>query len=80
VAQADGVPVAGRYPTSSWSPGERIVDARVLALPANPATGGYRILVGLYSPANGERLPIAGSGADSYQIARLRIDAEGIGH
>ncbi|GIW05759.1 MAG: hypothetical protein KatS3mg060_0564 [Dehalococcoidia bacterium] len=51
VAQADGPPDGGRYPTSLWSPGETIVDRR--SLPAVPA---LRVAVWLYDPLSGARL------------------------
>ncbi|RME72936.1 MAG: phospholipid carrier-dependent glycosyltransferase [Chloroflexi bacterium] len=55
----DGPPVQGDYPTSLWSPGEIIVDVHPLDLSNLPA-GTYRLLVGLYNPATGERLPAFG--------------------
>jgi hypothetical protein len=51
VAQADGPPDAGRYPTSLWSPGETIQDRRSL-----PGAAAVRIAIWLYDPVNGERL------------------------
>jgi hypothetical protein len=80
VAQADGVPVAGRYPTSVWAPGERIVDARALRLPADLLAGEYRVLVGLYNPSDGQRLPVTTTGADSYVLGRLHITMDGSDH
>ena len=62
VAQADGVPVGGRYPTSAWAPGEHIIDARRVVLPADIPPGTYRLLGGLYNPADGRRLSVDGTG------------------
>jgi hypothetical protein len=56
----DGPPVGGDYPTSSWAPGEIIVDQHRLAL-SRLAPGRYRLLVGLYNPATDERLPAFGA-------------------
>lgn len=50
VAQFDGPPLAGLWPTSQWSPGALVVDSRQLQLPADLPAGAYRILVGLYDP------------------------------
>lgn len=57
VAQADGPPANGAYPSSLWDTDEIIVDHR--ALPALPP-GAYSLWVGLYRPDTGERLPAAG--------------------
>jgi hypothetical protein len=56
----DGPPVEGDYPTSLWAPGEIIVDLHRLDL-SRLAPGQYRLIVGLYNPLTGERLPASGS-------------------
>jgi hypothetical protein len=53
---ADGPPVGGDYPTSLWSPGEMIVDERLIFTEGIPP-GTYRLSVGMYLPETGERLP-----------------------
>jgi len=57
VAQADGPPINGDYPTSYWATGETIVDPHVLDV-AHMDPGTYRIQVGLYLLEGGERLPV----------------------
>ena len=57
-AQHDGEPVGGSRPTSSWQPGEEVTDHHGLALPADLPPGEYRLAVGLYDVATGERLPV----------------------
>ncbi len=57
VAQADGQPVNGAYPTSWWLPGQVIEDAREVALSGLPA-GAYQLALGVYDLASGERLPV----------------------
>ncbi len=52
VTQDDRQPRDGSYPTSIWSAGEQIRDRHVISAPP----GLYRIVVGLYDPANGARL------------------------
>jgi len=52
----DGPPVQGDYPTSLWSPNEIIIDTHPLDL-TMLASGTYNLLVGLYNPTTGERLP-----------------------
>lgn len=48
VAQHDGPPLGGRYPTSVWQRGEALLDAVRLTLPPDLPAGRYRLLVGLY--------------------------------
>ena len=61
VAQKDGQPFDGRYPTSTWPPGELFVEERFL--PAVP-DGEYRIFIGWYThQVNGwERLSTVAQG------------------
>jgi hypothetical protein len=56
VAQHDGVPVLWAYPTGAWQEGEIVADRIVLALPADLPEGVYRLWLGLYGEADGERL------------------------
>ena len=56
VAQADGPPLAGWYPTSWWAPGEWVVDDHSFALPPTLSPGNYHLVAGLYDPLSGQRL------------------------
>lgn len=58
LAQFDGQPLEGSYPTSRWIPGELIKDSYPLLLPADASPGPYRVLLGLYNEASGARLPV----------------------
>jgi hypothetical protein len=58
VAQADGPPVEGLYPTSFWEVGEEILDRRRVSL-ADLSPGNYQIRLGWYDLATGQRLPVA---------------------
>jgi hypothetical protein len=58
--QRDGQPLDTRRPTDAWLPGERIEDRRDLPIRTDAPPGRYRLLAGLYAPATGQRLPIAG--------------------
>ena len=53
-AQSDSVPADGAAPTQSWLPGEVVIDRHTLK---PPARGAYRLVVGMYDPASGQRLP-----------------------
>lgn len=46
VAQHDGVPSFGRYPTTAWQPGALIVDVHTIRVDAPPGT--YALVVGMY--------------------------------
>jgi len=48
VAQADGPPLDGWYPTSFWSPSQVIVDERTFPVPVDLPIGSYDLFVGLY--------------------------------
>ncbi len=69
IAQVDGPPVGGRYPSSAWTPGQIVVDSRAIALPKGVDPAGVQVAVGLYTPADGVRLPITDA-----QGARLSDD------
>jgi hypothetical protein len=57
LAQGDGPPVGGDYPTYVWQPGEWIDDRHVIALPPELPAGTYRLTAGLYDLATLHRLP-----------------------
>jgi hypothetical protein len=57
LAQSDAPPQQGRYPTSIWAAGERVIDQKFVTIPYNAPTGEATLLVGVYDPATGERLP-----------------------
>jgi hypothetical protein len=73
VAQGDGVPVDGRYPTSAWEVGESIIDPHSLILPPNLPDGEYRLVVGLYNPQDGSRLLLAELETDFVLLEQLRV-------
>ena len=56
VAQDDGPPGDPYFPTSTWLPGARVLDARHLAGPGDAAPGDYRLVVGLYHQPTQQRL------------------------
>jgi len=57
VAQQDGPPLDGRYPTSAWSVGDVVSERRSVTLPDTIAPGTYSVIVGWYAQPSGERLP-----------------------
>ncbi len=56
VAGFDGPPFTGDLPTTYWRPEQNLKDVHLLDLSQVPP-GNYRLLVGLYNPQTGERLP-----------------------
>jgi 4-amino-4-deoxy-L-arabinose transferase-like glycosyltransferase len=75
VAQQDGPPLAGRYPTSLWEPGEIIRDQ--VQFPWNGlAPGRYELVVGWYDLASGERLPVAGSPDGALRLQVFEVESE----
>jgi hypothetical protein len=61
LAQADGPPAAGLYPTSRWDPGDLIDEERLLGIPPDTPPGVYRVLLGLYSQPDLKRLTVRGA-------------------
>jgi hypothetical protein len=60
VAQHDGQPLEGFYPTSFWDTGEVVRDQIDVAVDASVPAGEYELVAGMYLPATGERLPVLG--------------------
>lgn len=56
LAQTDGEPLNGDWPTSAWEPGQAFVDLRQLRIPTDLPLGGYFFKVGWYDPMTGARL------------------------
>jgi hypothetical protein len=62
VAQSDGPPLAGTWPTSLWPTGHRLSETRTIALPSDLPPGEYEVVAGLYDPVTGRRVRLAGGG------------------
>lgn len=74
-AQWDNPPQAGRYPTSAWAAQDRVIDRYRLELRPGAPPGEYRLLVGMYDPATGDRLPVTINGqpqpSGAIELSRL---------
>lgn len=57
-AQRDQLPDGGAYSLQRWLPGEVVADRVQLILPRALPPGRYDLLIGMYHPATGERLPL----------------------
>lgn len=80
IAQADGPPVNGRYPTVVWRAGELIRETRLLEVPAGAPPGQYEVALGWYLLETGERLQAVDREGNSLEqdayVASLRIARE----
>jgi hypothetical protein len=61
--QGDGDPVHGLRLTSSWRPGEVIVDQHTVPLKTDLPLGDYALYIGLYQRDTGERVAVTVDGA-----------------
>lgn len=68
LAQADGPPVSGHWPTRAWLPGEVVQDSR--PLPPTPGPVAH-LAIGLYDPATGQRLR-------AFNSAEARLDNDAV--
>jgi hypothetical protein len=68
VAQGDGPPLMGDYPTRLWAPGEVITDPHPLTLPPDLSSGSYRLFVGMYNLETLNRLARLDGTGDSIEI------------
>jgi len=78
VAQHDAIPLAGSLPTTSWpgSPEDNpqlITDRFAVQLPEDLPDGQYRVITGLYNPADGRRLRALDPAADHIEIGILEV-------
>jgi mannosyltransferase len=67
-AQSDGPPAGGRSPTHSRSGGDPVD----VPQPLDAAPGEYRVVVGLYDPPTGARLPLP-TGADHVDLGGMAL-------
>jgi hypothetical protein len=78
VGQHDFPPVWGMRPTSSWQPGEYLVDVHDVRLldGVSPSPREAQLMVGLYDPDTLERVLLAGGGdaAQLEAVIELRLD------
>ncbi len=79
VAQHDGIPADGTEPTTAWAIGEYITDPLQISLPPDLSPGEYSVVVGVYLPATGTRLPILKEHSpvgDSFTLGMINVDSE----
>lgn len=72
VTQGDAPPLNGRYPTTFWAEGEYLQDVHIFGLLQDMPSGTYEMVVGLYDPVTGLRLPLV-NGGDAVTIGVITI-------
>ncbi len=73
VAQHDGQPEGGQYPTSIWGVGEVVATAHPLSLPPD-VSGPYTIYAGLYTWPDLVRLPATQAGVPAEEGRALVVE------
>jgi hypothetical protein len=59
IAQGDGWPLEGRFPTSSWRAGDLVADRHTITVPAGVCGGlTHQLAVGMYLPETVQRIPL----------------------
>jgi hypothetical protein len=72
LAQHDGPPRQGWYPTTVWQAGDRVPDTHPLKIPADLPPGTYPLWAGLYRVVDGVRLTVEGpEGAYPHNLVPL---------
>jgi hypothetical protein len=62
-------------PTSQWKPGQTIEYLRTMFVPKFPYSGDTSVVVGIYSPKSGARIPLTGKtrGQREYEVAKFNL-------
>jgi hypothetical protein len=76
IAQADGWPLNGRVLTTQWQPKEYLRDTYTIDIPTDAPAGPYRLYVGLYDAATGDRPAVVAAG-EVQADGRLQIPLPG---
>jgi mannosyltransferase len=71
LAQHDGMPSDGTFPTSQWHASDLIVDTHELK--ADVAPGTYSLVVGMYDPTTLVRVPVASSSSDQVLLTQVTV-------
>ena len=74
--QRDGLPQSGDRPTTSWAPGEIIIDTYEIPIDSDAPAGTHRLEVGMYDPTSGERLAVHLDDGIEAPERRILLDVE----
>lgn len=72
--QLDQPPLGGEAPTTTWLPGEVLVDRYVIPIAPDAPPGTYRVEIGMYNPATLERLPAFDETGRRLQYDRILLE------
>lgn len=72
IAQRDAQPAGESRPTTTWQPGERILDNHGVLIPPGTPPGSYRRIVGMYDAETGERLKLP-DGSDYVSLPPINV-------
>lgn len=75
ISQHDSPPAEGLAPTSEWVAKEIIVDRHIISIPTEVSASDCMILVGMYSPDTGERLPATGADGEAYANGAIPLQS-----
>jgi len=79
VAQSDGIPVYGTWPTDQWQAGQYILDEHLMSIGADVPPGRYWLKIGMYTAENGERVTArdaAGREAPERSLPLVQVEVE----
>jgi 4-amino-4-deoxy-L-arabinose transferase-like glycosyltransferase len=71
--QRDNLPAKGTHPTTSWLPGEVVIDRYEIAVDATAPAGEYQLEVGMYDLATMQRLPAFDEQGNSLPSDRILL-------
>jgi len=79
LTQRDLPPLGGSRPTTTWQPGERLLDPYVMTIPSDARDGDYWVHVGLYR--GNQRLPVVDPGfaegkEDAVVVRQIRVQRQ----
>ncbi len=73
VAQLDGPPLDGSYPTNAWQAGEAVLLPLAVDLPPDTPDGPLVVRVGWYDYRSGERLAVPGDDDAAVEVGRVDV-------
>jgi hypothetical protein len=71
--QAAGFDAPPKFATNFWQPGNTIIDARQLVIPADLPPGNYQLIIGWYNLNDFARLPLDGGG-DALTLLTISVE------
>lgn len=73
IDQRDQIPMAGQAPTTTWLPGEIIVDKYEFSIDPVP-TSDYQLAIGLYDEKTGKRLNVPNNSDNAILLPKLDLE------